>query len=699
MMTVRQAGLCLALTFALVAAGSAQRGVEDDKQFQAALHKEMVDGDLKGAIEEYRKVSTRPGVDRELAATALLHVAECYQKLGDSQARRIYEEIVQRYSGQTAAATARARLGTQATTDVLGDRPVWAGRKVDLFGRVSPDGHFLSFTDWTQSGFNNLSLHDLRSNSDRFLTSNKGWYREDPKNWGEAQWSAVSPDSEQVAYAWFTDSTSQVRIVSVSENGPKQPRTLLTLSDAAPGVRDWSPDGKLLAVGLERKDHTTQIAVANVADGSLRVLKSNGWRGANAMFFSRDSRYLAYDLPASDDDDVEQHDVFILAVDGSGEVRAVADAADDRVAGWSPDGRFLLFSSTRTGPRSLWALPVSAGRPQGQSTLAKTDIGSSISLGLTNNGSLYLHKYISSRDIQIARIDLNAGRLVGEAAHFSRGLLPMPMTPHWSPDGKFLAYQVRGEEEGLAIRSVETGEVRRMRNSRYAPDPRWSPDGRSLITQSTDVNGRTGIFQIDAQSGKASVIAYTEGGGAKPRWSRDGTKIYYIATRPFAKEKFVRERDLRTGAERDVFTNGLPQNIELSPDGRYLAVKMDDWVAMTTSIWLVPVTGGEPRLLVSPTANESILNAWAQMDWTPDSRALLTARKAGAATELWLVDVGTAQGRKLDIDVSGWTLSEGGGPPGGFALSPDGRSIAFLMGKSGAEVWAMENFLPTPARK
>src|SRR6476659_6994949 len=112
MMTVRHAGLCFVLSVALGAAGSAQRSVDDDKQFQAALHKEMITGDLRAAIEEYRKVSSRPGVGRELAATALLHMAECYQKLGDAQARTIYEQVVRNYADQSQAATiARARLG------------------------------------------------------------------------------------------------------------------------------------------------------------------------------------------------------------------------------------------------------------------------------------------------------------------------------------------------------------------------------------------------------------------------------------------------------------------------------------------------------------------------------------------------------------------------------------------------------------
>jgi len=572
-----------------------------------------------------------------------------------------------------------------------GDRAVWTGPKVDLFGHVSPDGRFISFTDW--SGFNNLSIHDVASNTDRALTGNKGWFREDP-NWGQAQWSSVSPDSKYVAYHWLNERLNEIRIVPTAR-ADRKPRTVLKFgAEAAGGVRDWSPDGRLLAIGLEGKDETMKIAVATVADGSIRVLKTTpAWNGADAMFFSRDSRYLAFDLPASDDDDVQQRDVFILAVDGSREVRAVAHGADDRAAGWSPDGKYLLFSSTRTGPRSLWALPVSDGRPQGQPTLVKTDIGSSISLGVTNGGALYLHKYVSERDVKIARIDLQAGTLIGQPRHFTQGLLPVPMVPHFSPDGEYLAYQVRGEEEGLAIRSVKTGEVRRMRNLQYVPDPRWSPDGRSLITQ-TRIKNRGGVYQIDVNTGKATLIVETAG-GSTPRWSPDGKKIYYKVRKPFGDDREIRERDLQSGTERLIFMGDrLVGEMELSPDGQFMAVQMnvDHPATQISSVLLVPLSGDEPRELVRLPASASIVNQWSMMSWTPDSRSLLTARKAGAAVELWLIDIQTGRDRKLNIDTSEWTLADSG-PWGGFALSPDGTSIAFMMGKGGAEVWAMENFM------
>ena len=119
--------------------------------------------------------------------------------------------------------------------------------------------------------------------------------------------------------------------------------------------------------------------MANVADGSTRVMQSGFLQEGASLFFSRDSRYLAFGRKAGDDEDDQQRDVFILSVDGSREVRTVSNPADDYAVGWSPDGKYLLFSSTRTGARSLWAQPVSEGRPQGQPLLVKPDIGPSFS--------------------------------------------------------------------------------------------------------------------------------------------------------------------------------------------------------------------------------------------------------------------------------------------------------------------------------
>ena len=65
--------------------------------------------------------------------------------------------------------------------------------------------------------------------------------------------------------------------------------------------------------------------------------------------FSPDGKYLAYDLPATDSD--LKYYVFVLAGDGSLEIRAVQHTAHDVVMGWARDGSRLLFASDvhRTG--------------------------------------------------------------------------------------------------------------------------------------------------------------------------------------------------------------------------------------------------------------------------------------------------------------------------------------------------------------
>src|SRR5687768_13446845 len=82
-----------------------QHAVEAEKLLARAQHKATVEGDLKGAIEEYKRVVAVAGSNRALAAQALLRMAECHQKLGDTAARSIYERVARDYGDQTDAAS------------------------------------------------------------------------------------------------------------------------------------------------------------------------------------------------------------------------------------------------------------------------------------------------------------------------------------------------------------------------------------------------------------------------------------------------------------------------------------------------------------------------------------------------------------------------------------------------------------------
>src|SRR3989442_1909732 len=79
-----QAGLLAALAIGL--AGAAQYNAEAGKQLEGAIPKEVADGDLKGTIEQFRKVVRRYRSDRKIAASALLHIGHSQEKLGHAAA-------------------------------------------------------------------------------------------------------------------------------------------------------------------------------------------------------------------------------------------------------------------------------------------------------------------------------------------------------------------------------------------------------------------------------------------------------------------------------------------------------------------------------------------------------------------------------------------------------------------------------------
>ncbi len=95
--------------------GAQQSRSTIEKRFASAEHKARVEGDLKGAIEEYKRIVASAGSDRAAAARALLRVAEAYQTLGDAEARTIHQRIVSDFSDQKdAVVIARRQLQLSA---------------------------------------------------------------------------------------------------------------------------------------------------------------------------------------------------------------------------------------------------------------------------------------------------------------------------------------------------------------------------------------------------------------------------------------------------------------------------------------------------------------------------------------------------------------------------------------------------------
>lgn len=78
---------------------------------ESARKKEIIDGDLEGAVRLYKEVFTKYSSERSASAEALVGMARSYQKAGNAEASRIYEKVIQEFPDQkVAAAQAQVRL-------------------------------------------------------------------------------------------------------------------------------------------------------------------------------------------------------------------------------------------------------------------------------------------------------------------------------------------------------------------------------------------------------------------------------------------------------------------------------------------------------------------------------------------------------------------------------------------------------------
>ncbi len=677
----------MTVMLAAIMVAGAQTRDEAERMLKAAQNTEVVDGDLTGAIEQYRKIAESN--DRAIAAQALIRMAGAYQKLATAQAREIYEQVVGEFADQTeSAATAQARLAAlRPTTDFMALRQVWDG----LGDTISPDGRFMTYGDSRAKG--NLAIRDLVAGTSRLLTH----HYDRPSPAGYPGGSVISPDGRQVAHLWvqtLPEFEFQVSIIPL--DGAAAPR-IVHRSPNYLAVEDWAPDGQSLLVRRRLDDGTSQMALLSVQDGSLQQLKSFEGGGGIAPKFSPDGRYVAYAAPTGNGFD---RDIFVLATDGSQEAAVVQHPANDNGPIWSPDGTRILFVSDRTATPSLWSVPVKDGRPAGEAELIRSDIGDVRPLRMTRAGTFY---YVVSGN---SRMDVYRAQL-GEDGKVSRA--PKVVADHYvnsnfgaalSPNGEELAYYSNRPGTVLVVRNLESGQERVFPldfeiNRYYFMGPNWLPDGGSvLVVVRKNRRGDDLLYRVDLATGSAEEVARSFGPGLKA--SPDGKAVFYMKNGSSRIERL----DLASGRRDTVVTIQTDSKLKLrlgerlhvgnpaiSPDGKLIAYMLG--THDETSFVVKPLAGGEPRVVFRPKRWGKNSAAFNTLAWTPDQRYLLFVKYEGDDNDIWRVPVDGGEAEKIGI-----TMNAGIKAP---QIHPDGRSLFFsaVEAESG-ETWALENFLPTP---
>lgn len=378
--------LVVSLVTALVLSGEV-RGQSVSVLLQKGIFAEETTGDLDAAIKIYEQILAQDQASRSHVVRAQYRLATCYLKKGQKvEAAAAFEKLIERFPEQKAhVAQARARLA-----EFGGSAEPTARRILDGFTSSavpSRDGKYIAYlVDYP----GNLGVRELATGENRLLvdgavmTYQKSAY---------AHGCAFSPDGDQIAYAWRMDQINELRIISVQGG---EPRTVYRMPDEVwPSLRGWSSDRKFLLVVLSKRNAqgpaatAGQLALVDVTEGSLRVLKSLAYRRGVRANLSPDGKLVAYSARANAQS--RRHDVYLLSLEDGEERAVVQHPADDILVGWAPDGGQIVFASDRSGTKDLWTLDVVGVNTGKRARLVKTGIGHFTPLGITADGTLYYY--------------------------------------------------------------------------------------------------------------------------------------------------------------------------------------------------------------------------------------------------------------------------------------------------------------------
>ncbi|WP_433323624.1 amidohydrolase family protein [Spirillospora sp. CA-294931] len=491
--------------------------------------------------------------------------------------------------------------------------------------------------------------------------------------------------------------------------------TPVTLREGTNITAVASPDGRTVAFDLQGTLWTVPIGggAARRLDPELVEAVQPDW--------SPDGRTLVYQAYTE-----EAFHLFAVGADGRGRRRLTSGSYDHREPRFSPDGRRIAFTTDRTGRYTVHVLDLATGAitpwaegGQGEeSAPAWSPDGSTIAFGVGATA-------IDAVDAKGAR------RRLAEVKDAVLG------APAWTPDGKQIAYTVSAgvlptpsptatkstrvfvgdkavtgpEEEVFPFRlawlsktellyaadgkirrrDVVSGEVadipftasvrvtprrplppRRDRDDRGnrpvrgIVGPRLSPDGRSVAFCAL---GDLWLMPVGGAPRRLTSGGFSV---TDPAWSPDGRALLYTTDRAGTPDLWI--RDVASGAERRL--TALPHAAVAgawSPEGDRIAFQ--DQVGST---YVVTVASGEVRKVLD--------RLWmpGRPTWSADGKVLAfaaqkpySARFREGTNQILTLDLRTGAvayhepRRHRSITTRGYD---------GPAWSPDGRSMAFVMG-------------------
>jgi eukaryotic-like serine/threonine-protein kinase len=529
----------------------------------------------------------------------------------------------------------------------------------EFFPSLSPDGKSISYASRAAG---NWDIYSQIAGSGNSINLTKDSSTDDSQ-------PAFSPDGTRIA---FRSEREGGGIYIMGAHGESPAR----VADFGYSP-SWSPDGGQILIGTEK-----------IPQPSTRPTKSELWKidlktgqrqrvsegDALQPTFSPNQKRIAY--WSRPDRYGQREHIFTIPVSG-GEAVAVTDGSStDLNPVWSPDGKYLYFSSNRGGSSNIWRVAidentgVTSGRPEAVTAIGATT--SVLHLSFSRNGQLAYSAQTEIRNLRSVSFNPTQGT-VGKPVSITQGSMQL-WFPDPSPDGQWLTAYSMGQQRHIFVMRTDGTDQRDLTpdDYRYAW-PRWSPDGQRIAFSSR----RTGDYElwiVNRDGSGLRQLTQSAGGHYSP-WSPDGSMIAYSIHTP-KNDCVIVHPDKEWNDQKLVYLSALGEpslsfegwswssdgkklaGIRHLPNGVHSGIGIYDLEAKTYD-WLTDF-GDWPI-------------------WLNDNRRLLFVSQGN----LFLFDT---QSRKYDQVMSVTDQDVDIGSPG---LSRDNRTIFFTYVTSEADIWLM----------
>jgi eukaryotic-like serine/threonine-protein kinase len=441
----------------------------------------------------------------------------------------------------------------------------------------------------------------------------------------------------------------------------------------------WVALGVVIAVGgiagwflwQQLKSHTFQPS--NLTVTQLTSRKNDlGETGTKHARFSPDGRLIVY---ASSKDGASP--IWLKQVTGGEPFTNRSAEGNAASPVWSPDGQQLAFLSRREGQNGIWTMAAFGGAP----TLVKNLDRSSRGLVCwSKSGLIY---FISQGNLYSLNV---TNQQVAQVSNFDPAK-PVERGFSVSPDEQQIAYSdIQNGQSDIWVMPRAGGRPTRATNDESEDSqPVWTPDGKKIL-YSSKRNGIKQIFMTSLDNRAPVQLTTNDNNTDVLDVSSDGAKILYATGR---EELDLWSVNIDQSVESQLtFDTGIELWPDVSPDGKSIAFQSLPPNTGATLFKSIP----EVKTLGSDSPLTQLAPDGFALRWSPDGKQIAFLRQTNGPPNLWTVHSSGGDARALTtggVAFGGYTyLPYNRSQTQDFEWSNDGGSLVYCAKDGGAvNVW------------